>query len=93
MLRKTITLSLMDITLVRFLFPLNSIQATVVKSIYTGRDKLVAKAVGTTSFGGVTYSTTAKNIADLIAAGSTGCVSEAFDNLLQKYLLSDYASF
>lgn len=62
------------------------------KSIYTGRDALVANAVGTTSFGGVTYSTTAKNIAGLLAAGSTGWVSEAFQ-FATKYLLSDYASF
>jgi len=37
-----------------------------------GRNNLVANAVGITSFGGVTYSTTSRNIAGLIAAGSTG---------------------
>jgi len=37
-----------------------------------GRNNLVANAVGITSFGGVTYSTTAKNIAGLMSIGSTG---------------------
>ncbi|KIM45176.1 hypothetical protein M413DRAFT_441859 [Hebeloma cylindrosporum] len=37
-----------------------------------GRNRLVANAVGITSFGGVTYSTTAKNISGLLTAGSTG---------------------
>ncbi|KZV71215.1 hypothetical protein PENSPDRAFT_578227 [Peniophora sp. CONT] len=37
-----------------------------------GRDALVAAAVGTTSFGGVTYSTTAQNITGLLAPGSAG---------------------
>ncbi|KAF8549684.1 hypothetical protein OG21DRAFT_1488339 [Imleria badia] len=37
-----------------------------------GRDELVAGAVGQTSFGGVSYSTTAQNITGLLAAGSTG---------------------
>jgi len=60
------------------------------KSIYTGRKALVANAVGITSFGGVKYSTTAEDISGLIAAGSTGWVFEAFDNLLQ-YLLNDCA--
>ena len=37
-----------------------------------GRDELVAAAVGMTSFNGITYSTTAENIAGLMPAGSTG---------------------
>ncbi|KAJ3731512.1 hypothetical protein DFJ43DRAFT_416170 [Lentinula guzmanii] len=37
-----------------------------------GRDELSAAAIGTTSFGGVTYSTTATNLTDLLAAGSAG---------------------
>ena len=37
-----------------------------------GRDQLVSSAVGTTSFGGVTYVTTAQNITGLMAAGSAG---------------------
>ncbi|KAH9942303.1 uncharacterized protein BXZ73DRAFT_74586 [Epithele typhae] len=37
-----------------------------------GRDLLVSSAVGTTSFGGVTYSTTAQNVTGLMPAGSAG---------------------
>ncbi|KIK54845.1 hypothetical protein GYMLUDRAFT_48399 [Collybiopsis luxurians FD-317 M1] len=37
-----------------------------------GRDKLVAAAVGTTQFDGVTYVTTARNMTGLLAAGSIG---------------------
>ena len=37
-----------------------------------GRDALVQSALGTTSFGGVTYSTTARNVTGLMAAGSEG---------------------
>ena len=37
-----------------------------------GRDELVADAIGTKSFGGITYSTTARNVAGLMAAGSQG---------------------
>ncbi|KAI0268614.1 hypothetical protein BC834DRAFT_1018619 [Gloeopeniophorella convolvens] len=37
-----------------------------------GRDALVTAAVGTTSFGGVTYSTTTQNITGLIAPGANG---------------------
>jgi len=37
-----------------------------------GRNSLVASAIGTTSFDGVTYSTTAQNISGLMPAGSTG---------------------
>ncbi|KIM78948.1 hypothetical protein PILCRDRAFT_581023 [Piloderma croceum F 1598] len=37
-----------------------------------GRNELVAAAVGTTSFGGVTYSTMARNITGLLAPGSAG---------------------
>ncbi|KAH9935390.1 uncharacterized protein B0H18DRAFT_412184 [Fomitopsis serialis] len=37
-----------------------------------GRDDLVSGALGTTSYGGVTYSTTAENITGLLAAGSAG---------------------
>jgi len=37
-----------------------------------GRNELVAAAVGTTGFGGVTYSTTARNITGLLAPGSAG---------------------
>ena len=37
-----------------------------------GRNELVAAAMGTTSFGGITYSTTAENITGLMAAGSDG---------------------
>ena len=37
-----------------------------------GRDALVQGALGTTSYGGVTYSTTARNITGLMAAGSEG---------------------
>ncbi|KAF5392697.1 hypothetical protein D9757_000987 [Collybiopsis confluens] len=37
-----------------------------------GRDELVAAALGTTSFGGTTYSTTAQNLTGLLAAGSAG---------------------
>ncbi|KAI0256199.1 hypothetical protein BJV78DRAFT_1273107 [Lactifluus subvellereus] len=38
----------------------------------TGRDKLVASAVGTTHFGGVTYSTTEKDFTGFIQPGSAG---------------------
>ena len=38
----------------------------------TYRDDLVSGALGTTSYGGVTYSTTAENITGLLAAGSAG---------------------
>jgi len=37
-----------------------------------GRNQLVSAAIGTTSFGGVTYSTVAQNITGLMPAGSTG---------------------
>ncbi len=37
-----------------------------------GRNELAASAIGTTSFGGVTYSTTARNVTGLMAAGSQG---------------------
>ncbi|KAI0633399.1 hypothetical protein C8Q77DRAFT_1217811 [Trametes polyzona] len=37
-----------------------------------GRDELVAAAVGTTNFGGVTYSTTAQNVTGLLPVGSNG---------------------
>jgi len=37
-----------------------------------GRDSLVGNATGTTSFGGVRYSTTAENIIGLLAPGSEG---------------------
>ncbi|KIK55595.1 hypothetical protein GYMLUDRAFT_230956 [Collybiopsis luxurians FD-317 M1] len=37
-----------------------------------GRDALVAAALGTTSFGGTTYSTTAQNLTGLLAPGSAG---------------------
>ena len=37
-----------------------------------GRDQLVSSAVGTKSFGGVTYSTTAQNITGLLPVGSDG---------------------
>ncbi|EMD37477.1 hypothetical protein CERSUDRAFT_123424 [Gelatoporia subvermispora B] len=37
-----------------------------------GRDTLASAAIGTTSFGGVTYSTTAENITGLMPAGSAG---------------------
>ncbi|KZT11086.1 uncharacterized protein LAESUDRAFT_755704 [Laetiporus sulphureus 93-53] len=37
-----------------------------------GRDALVAGAIGTTSYGGVTYSTVAENITGLMPAGTTG---------------------
>jgi hypothetical protein len=36
------------------------------------RDALVSAAVGTTSFNGVTYSTTSEMISGLLPAGSTG---------------------
>ena len=46
---------------------------TIVPDGYNiGRNALVAAAVGTTSYGGVTYSTTAQNITGLLEAGSTG---------------------
>ncbi|KAI0745485.1 hypothetical protein C8Q76DRAFT_607381 [Earliella scabrosa] len=37
-----------------------------------GRDELVAGAIGTKSFGGITYSTTARAVTGLMAAGSQG---------------------
>ncbi|KAI0829677.1 hypothetical protein BC628DRAFT_1057814 [Trametes gibbosa] len=37
-----------------------------------GRDELVAAAVGTTSFGGITYSTSAQNVSGLLPVGSNG---------------------
>ncbi|TFY65738.1 hypothetical protein EVG20_g5357 [Dentipellis fragilis] len=37
-----------------------------------GRNALVSAAIGSTNFGGVSYSTTAQNITGLITAGSTG---------------------
>ncbi|VDC05252.1 unnamed protein product [Peniophora sp. CBMAI 1063] len=46
---------------------------TIVPNGYNiGRDALVAAAIGTTSFGGVTYSTTAQNITGLLTPGSAG---------------------
>jgi len=46
---------------------------TIVPNGYDiGRDSLVSNAIGITSFGGVTYSTTAENITGLLAPGSTG---------------------
>lgn len=36
------------------------------------RDELVSRAVGRVSCGGVTYSTTAQNITDLLPVGSAG---------------------
>ncbi|KAI0743788.1 hypothetical protein C8Q80DRAFT_1237160 [Daedaleopsis nitida] len=46
---------------------------TIVPDGYNvGRNEVVAAAVGTTSFGGVTYSTTARNVTGLMAAGSQG---------------------
>ncbi|KAF8813616.1 hypothetical protein BYT27DRAFT_7083584 [Phlegmacium glaucopus] len=38
----------------------------------SGRDALVENAIGTTSFGGVTYSTVAEDITGLLAPGSAG---------------------
>ncbi|KAF8160998.1 hypothetical protein B0H34DRAFT_795841 [Crassisporium funariophilum] len=38
----------------------------------TGRDTLVANALGTTSFGGVTYSTVSQSVPDLLPIGSNG---------------------
>ncbi|TFY64682.1 hypothetical protein EVJ58_g2468 [Rhodofomes roseus] len=37
-----------------------------------GRDTLVSWALGTTSYGGVTYSTTAENVTGLLQAGTSG---------------------
>jgi len=37
-----------------------------------GRDLLAASAIGSTSFGGITYSTTGQNLTDLLPAGSAG---------------------
>jgi len=37
-----------------------------------GRNSLVSNALGTTSFGGVTYFTTAQNITGLLSSGSAG---------------------
>ena len=37
-----------------------------------GRDLLVANAIGTTAFGGVTYQTTAQNLTGLLTPGSQG---------------------
>lgn len=37
-----------------------------------GRDQLVENAVGTTSYGDVTYFTTAENITGLLPVGATG---------------------
>ncbi|KAF8972963.1 hypothetical protein BDZ97DRAFT_1649476 [Flammula alnicola] len=46
---------------------------TIVPDGYNiGRDLFVSDALGTTSFGGTTYSTTAQNITGLLAAGSVG---------------------
>ncbi|KIY53702.1 hypothetical protein FISHEDRAFT_55004 [Fistulina hepatica ATCC 64428] len=46
---------------------------TIVPNGYDiGRDELVSIAEGTTSYGGVTYSTTAENITGLLSAGSAG---------------------
>jgi hypothetical protein len=39
---------------------------------------LVSNAAGITSFGGVTYSTTAENITGLLAPGSVGYVAILF---------------
>ncbi|KAF9458448.1 hypothetical protein BDZ94DRAFT_1325510 [Collybia nuda] len=38
----------------------------------TGRDRLAGSAIGERSFGGVTYSTTAKNLTGLLSPGSAG---------------------
>jgi hypothetical protein len=46
---------------------------TIVPNGYNiGRNLLVSNAIGITSFGGVTYSTTAENITGLLAPGSAG---------------------
>lgn len=37
-----------------------------------GRELLVSNAIGTTSFGGIIYSTTAQNITGLLPVGSVG---------------------
>jgi len=37
-----------------------------------GRDLLAESAIGSTSFGGITYSTTGQNLTGLLSAGSTG---------------------
>ncbi|GLB37227.1 hypothetical protein LshimejAT787_0402780 [Lyophyllum shimeji] len=37
-----------------------------------GRDRLVSSAIGKTSFGGVSYTTSAKNLTGLLAPGSNG---------------------
>ncbi|TFK44600.1 hypothetical protein BDQ12DRAFT_717737 [Crucibulum laeve] len=48
-------------------------QHTIVPDGYNiGRNELVNNALGTTSFGGVSYTTVAKNITGLLAPGSTG---------------------
>jgi len=48
-------------------------QHTIVPDGYDiGRDLLVAAATGTTSFGGVTYSTTAQQLTGLLPVGSAG---------------------
>ncbi|KAI0807642.1 hypothetical protein C8Q74DRAFT_1378800 [Fomes fomentarius] len=44
----------------------------VVDGYNIGRDELVAAAVGTKSYGGLTYNTVAKNITGLMVAGSAG---------------------
>lgn len=40
--------------------------------INQGRDRLASSAIGQKSFGGVTYTTTARNMTGLLAPGSTG---------------------
>ncbi|TFK54099.1 hypothetical protein OE88DRAFT_1625399 [Heliocybe sulcata] len=46
---------------------------TIVDDGYdVGRNELVQNALGTKSHGGVTYSTTARNVTGLLAAGATG---------------------
>lgn len=49
-----------------------AVQLMVEKLTFSGRDLLVSNAVGTNTFGGVTYTTTAKNLTGLVAAGSAG---------------------
>ena len=53
-----------------------------------GRDAFVARAIGTNNFGGITYWTTAKYMAGLLAPGSLG-----YERFLLQFSFYWFANF
>lgn len=58
-----------------FIFRLCRWTRLLILRLILSRNALVSNAIGFTSFGGVTYSTTAENITGLLALGSAGYVT------------------